>query len=275
MQTDTSRVFLLRSCSSDFTSFDGFQWPSTVGAECRPEAWNPEPECGDGLHGFVNGEGDAYLADWSDSAQWLVFSAPATEVVAVDRDKSKAAVARIEHVGVGETGADRLRSCLDYLASIGRLGPMAMGVVRQGGDDCTLTGGDYSRLTGGDYSRLMGGRYSALAGGRGCHLMGGAHSVLTGGNYSTLTGGAHSVLTGGDHCTLTGGHHSTLESGDHSTLTGDYGATLTGGPGSVLVFRWWDRKRQCSRLAVAVVGVDAKPNTPYTVRDGKIVEVEK
>ena len=154
-QADPSRVYLLRSCRSDFRAHGGYLWPSVVGAECHPERWDPSPVCGDGLHGFVNGEGGAGLADWSDAAQWIVFSAPINQVVALGPSKSKAAVARIEHVGVGDTGADRRRSCLAFLARIGRLGPAAMGVQRQGGDGSTLTGGARSTLTGGSNSILI------------------------------------------------------------------------------------------------------------------------
>ena len=156
LETDVSRVYLLRSCNANFSSEHdrSFVWPSTVGAEVEPRAWDPTPECGNGLHGFVRGEGDSSLADWSESAQWLVFSADPADVIDLQGKKAKVRVARVEHVGQGATGQDRRLDCLAYLDRIGQCGPMAMGVMRQGGDRSTLTGGDYSTLTGGDYSTL-------------------------------------------------------------------------------------------------------------------------
>jgi len=280
--------YLLRSCNHDFTAHGGYRWPSEVGAECRPERWDPRPVCGDGLHGFLRGEGDAGLADWSERAQWLVFSAD--EVTVIDQQKAKAAHARIEHVGQGATGQERLRDCLAFMARAGQLGSMAMGVVREGGDGSTLTGGDGSTLTGGDGSTLTGGYGSTLTGGDGSTLTGGNRSTLTGGNRSTLTGGDGSTLTGGNgstltggygstltggnRSTLTGGNRSTLTGGDGSTLTGGDGSTLTGGYGCTLIFRWYDYAANRWRLATADTDF-LKPETAYTVKDGKIVEVQK
>jgi len=61
---------ILRTCNADMTSRNGFKWPRS-GHVPAPD-WNPEPECGNGLHGFLRGEGDGGLADWSSDAVWLV-----------------------------------------------------------------------------------------------------------------------------------------------------------------------------------------------------------
>ena len=177
----STRVYLLRFCEHDFASAHDrtFIWPSVVGTDVHPRRWNPEPTCGDGLHGFVRGEGDASLADWSDSAQWLVFSADSADVVAIGEQKSKARVARVEHVGQGETGAARRLDCLVYLERIGQCGAFAMGVMRQGGHGSTVTGGDRSTVTGGDGSTVTGGYGSTVTGGDGSTVMGGNHSALS------------------------------------------------------------------------------------------------
>ena len=161
----TERIYLLRSCNADFSSARdrSFVWPSTVGMEVQPCAWNPAPTCGGGLHGFVRGEGDASLADWSKTAQWLVFSADPADVVNIGR-KAKVRIARVEHVGQGAAGQDRRLDCLAYLDRLGQCGAAAMGVMRQGGYYSTLTGGDRSTLTGGDCSTLTGGDGSTLTG---------------------------------------------------------------------------------------------------------------
>jgi hypothetical protein len=52
------------------TSYGGFVWPRSGPVEC-PD-WDPTPECGHGLHGLLDGEGDGRELDWSAGAVWLV-----------------------------------------------------------------------------------------------------------------------------------------------------------------------------------------------------------
>lgn len=64
---DPKRVYLLRSCDHDFSNRDCFawddeivfRWPTEIGAELRADHWTSDLSCGegDGLHGFVGGEG--------------------------------------------------------------------------------------------------------------------------------------------------------------------------------------------------------------------------
>jgi hypothetical protein len=61
---------VLRTCNSVMTSHGGFVWP-TEGKVVAPD-WNPAPECGGGLHGLLNGQGDATLLNWDADARWLV-----------------------------------------------------------------------------------------------------------------------------------------------------------------------------------------------------------
>ena len=65
-----TKHLILRTCGANMKSHGGFQWPRS-GPVSAPD-WNPAPECGNGLHGFLRGEGDGSLADWSSNAVWLV-----------------------------------------------------------------------------------------------------------------------------------------------------------------------------------------------------------
>lgn len=69
---------ILRTCAADLTSHGGFQWKSS-GVVVAPD-WDPEPECGGGLHGLLNGQGDAGLLNWSPDAVWIV-AKPGRELV--------------------------------------------------------------------------------------------------------------------------------------------------------------------------------------------------
>ena len=250
--SNTSLV--LRVCRADGTSQGGFQWPLEVGAEVVAPDWKNTTACGNGLHGWLYGQGDhscvSYWAD--DAAKWLVLEVESAGIVMLDGkckfercivrfvgNRTAAAAYVIEHEpqssNVAVIGAS-LRVGAKQSGLVGALGTLT------GGDHSTLTGGEYSTLTGGEYSTLIGGygstltggEYSTLIGGYGSTLTGGDHSTMTGGDYSTLTGGYGSTLTGGDHSTMTGGHRSTLTGGDHSTMTGGHRSTLTGGDHSTM-----------------------------------------
>ena len=249
MDHDNRYVLILRTCKSDMTSHNGFVWPESGPVECPN--WNPEPVCGGGLHGWLWGEGNGVLGNWSKNAKWLVVRVLASDVVDLD---GKVKFPRGEVVYCGPRF-----DATAYLAANGGAGKAVIGIA--------LTGGHGSTLTGGDDSALTGGHGSTLTGGHG--------STLTGGDGSTLTGGHGSTLTGGDDSALTGGDDSTLTGGDRSTLTGGDDSTLTGGDRSTLIFEYWCHRTGRKRIAVAYPGEDGiEPNVPYRCVDGKFVKAE-
>jgi len=75
-------VVVLRTCNSDMTSYGGFFWPES--GEVVALDWDPDPVCGKGLHGFLRGEGDGALANWSECAKWIVLAVNVTDVVELD-----------------------------------------------------------------------------------------------------------------------------------------------------------------------------------------------
>ena len=138
---------LLRTCGAGFTAHGGFVWSSTVGATVRPVRWDPAAVCGDGLHGFLHGEGSGDFADWSESAEWLVIETPTADIVHLD-GKVKCPVTTVAHVGQGATAFDRRLDAIAFLVSRGQCGMGCVGRVLTGGNGSTLTGGDRSTLTG-------------------------------------------------------------------------------------------------------------------------------
>ena len=227
---------VLRACRADLTSRNGFSWKNK---HVKAPDWSPTPECGQGLHGWLNGQGDPDAWKHQDDDKWLILAVKTSTVVDL-RGKVKFPNARKLYVGSKVETASLLASILPGV-------PVMFAI---------LTGGNYSTLTGGNYSTLTGGNYSTLTGGYG--------SILTGGYRSTLTGGYRSTLTGGGCSTLTGGYGSTLTGGGCSTLTGGYGSTLTGGYGSALQIKWWDHLASRERIATAYVGEDGiEANTAY------------
>src|ERR1700722_3076441 len=69
-KSTTETVKILHTCDKDLKSHGGFQWPASGLVEA-PD-FQPTPECGHGLHGLLDGEGDWSLLDWSIDAKALI-----------------------------------------------------------------------------------------------------------------------------------------------------------------------------------------------------------
>ncbi|MDQ3203921.1 MAG: hypothetical protein M3Q94_17435 [Pseudomonadota bacterium] len=175
-------ALVLRTCYADMTSHGRFQWPSDVGSFVEAPDWVKSDECGNGLHGWLFGQGDAGASSSINkaNAKWLVVEVPLPSIVALG-GKVKFPSCTIRHIGDKLSATQYLVEHEPRAASVS-----VIGITLTGGDDSTLTGGYCSTLTGGN------------------------RSTLTGGDCSTLTGGNDSTLTGGDDSTLTGGDKSEL-----------------------------------------------------------------
>ena len=182
-KTAVERVLVLRTCNADMTSHGGFKWP-TSGAVTASD-WQPTAECGNGLHGFLWGEGDGSLASWEPNAKWLVVSVAASDVVNLG--------------GKVKFRAGRVVYCGDRLGATSYIAKRAPGRAIIGG---VATAGDYGTATAGD-----GG--TATAGYRGTATAGDG-GTATAGNYGTATAGYGGTATAGDGGTATAGDGGTL-----------------------------------------------------------------
>ena len=130
------RRYYLRTCHADMTSYNGFQWPG-VGETVTAPDWSPVAECGQGLHGLLDGVGDGGLLNWSPEAKWIVFSSANKPVDLIVKHKVK--TAGVEFVGNRKTATDWL------MAHVAADKPV-VGGYKTGGYRSTLTGGDGSTL---------------------------------------------------------------------------------------------------------------------------------
>ena len=218
-------IYVLRVNDAKNQSRNGFQYP-LKGKVSAPD-WNPSPHCGEGLHGWENGEGDPSVANAYPDGVWLVLKVE-------DRPDNLVRIDGKVKFREGIVVFSGSRNAVTEYIYKKTKAPSVLWVNLTGGYSSTLTGGHSSTLTGGHSSTLTGGYSSTLTGGDSSTLTGGHSSTLTGGHSSTLTGGDYSTLTGGDYSTLTGRYSSTLTGGHSSTLTGGYSSTLTGGDSSTL-----------------------------------------
>jgi hypothetical protein len=240
----TEKHLILRTCNADMTSRNGFKWPRS-GHVAAPD-WNPEPECGNGLHGFLRGEGDGGLADWSSDAVWLVAE---VETYVDLEGKVKFPAAHVIFAG------SRLEATAIVKARYPDAAVIGANVAVE--DRRVAVVGDYGTATAGDYG-------TATAGYRG---------TATAGNYGTATAGDYGTATAGDRGTATAGNWGTATAGDAGTATAGYWGTATAGEGGMLQIYYYDRNDR-RRLAVAYVGEKKiKPNVRYRLdSNGKFVE---
>ncbi|KAL1110002.1 hypothetical protein AAG570_014018 [Ranatra chinensis] len=252
------------------TSYNGFVWPKK-GKVFAPD-WDEKKECGNGLHGFLWGEGDAGLASKYEDAIWIVAKVKEGECVDLN-GKVKFPSAHVVFCGSREQAVQIIQNNAPHGKKInwstvtgGYKSTVTGGdwSTVTGGNRSTVTGGNMSTVTGGDGSTVTGGNWSTVTGGDGSTVTGGYWSTVTGGNWSTVTGGNMSTVTGGDGSTVTGGNWSTVTGGDGSTVTGGYRSTVTGGDGAVLIIKKILHGRGTNFIAeVGERGI--KPNTPYQI----------
>jgi hypothetical protein len=175
------KAYILRQCAPDMTSHRGFKWPES--GEVSAPDWKATAGCGNGLHGFLWGEGDGSLANYSPKNKWLV--AEIDEWIDLG-GKVKSPRANVVFCGTMHDAAAEIRRLGARGAVIGSTNTGGNRSTNTGGFRSTNTVGDYSANTGGDYSKNFGGDHSTNTGG--------FRSTNTGGIGSTNTGGIGSIL---------------------------------------------------------------------------------
>ena len=174
-------VLVLRTCSADMTSYGGFKWPKR-GPVSTP-AWLDNYECGNGLHGWLWGEGDGSLGQVdAPDAKWLVVRVLASEVRHGSGHligKCKFPRGYVVHCG------DR-KSATEYIVKHGASGKAVIGVTATAGHYGTATAGDYGTATAGNDG-------TATAGNRGTATVG-YGGTATAGDYGTATAGDRGMI---------------------------------------------------------------------------------
>lgn len=79
------KVLVLRTSNADGTSRHDprFHW-NPPGEITEAPDWDPTPECGNGLHGALKGQGWGDLFNWEEGALWHVVEVEESEVVDLD-----------------------------------------------------------------------------------------------------------------------------------------------------------------------------------------------
>ena len=234
------RVLVLRTCAANMESYNGFKWPQKGAVECHD--WLPTAKCGNGLHGFLWGEGNGGLADWAADAKWLVVSVLEKEIVVIDR-KVKFPRGNVVFCGGRKEATDYIAARLPP----GRT-PAIVGHFAVSGDRGTSNSG-----VGGTSTSGHGGTSTS-----------GDYGTSTSGDCGTSTSGYRGTSTSGDCGTSTSGDRGTSTSGDYGTSSSGDGGTSTSGEYGTLMIKWYDSKSSRYRTATAYVGENGiKANVKY------------
>ena len=240
---------ILKTVDKNMKSHGGFVWPRS-GPVQAPD-WDPTPDCGGGLHGALNGEGDGFLFSWDPDAVWVVAELPEDGPV-IDLD-GKVKVPRCNVIFAGP----RLEAT-DLIRELHPESRAVIGAFVTSGDRGTSTSGYHGTSTSGNRGTSTSGECGTSTSGN--------WGTSTSGEGGTSTSGAGGTSTSGECGTSTSGNHGTSTSGNHGTSTSGNGGTSTSGESGELRIRYWDGNRY--RLKVGYVGENGiKPNVPYRLND--------
>jgi hypothetical protein len=249
-------TYVLRTVKADLTAYNGFVWPRSGPVSC-PD-WDPEPECGNGLHGLAQGEGSSSLFSSEPDVLWMVVRVRTSEMVKTDNGKVKFPRGTVIYVGdiLGATNLIKKKHPASKCVFAHHVVP-DKGVAISG-DEGTSTSGYAGTSTSGDYGTSISG-YGGIS-------ISGYSGTSTSGEGGTSTSGDHGYSISGDDGTSTSGYRGTSTSGEHGTsISGGYGTSTSGLYGR-LIISWYDGVR--SRSEVAYVGEKRiEPNVAYKLDD--------
>jgi hypothetical protein len=240
------KSLVLRVCKSEGRSSHGFVWPLTVGAVVMAPDWRDTKECGNGLHGWLYGQGDhSCSSHWAEpGAVWLVLEVESASMIDLGgKVKFPECVVRF---------AGDMKSVADYLweheprsrdvAVIGacraekqdgaRVAVGALGTATAGNSG-TATAGTLGTATAGTLGTATAGNFGTATAGNSGTATAGTLGTATAGDSGTATAGALGTATAGDSGTATAGNSGTATAGALGTATaGDSGTATAGALGT-------------------------------------------
>ena len=267
METVKDKALVLRTCNSDMTSRNGFVWPKEGLVEC-PD-WTPSPECGNGLHGALWGQGNGSLFDWSLDAVWQVVQIE--EWIDLD-GKVKFPRGIVVHTGNQETATK-------YIIENGASGAV-IGASTTAGNEGTATVGDWGTATAGFRGTATVGDWgTAIAGNEGTATAGfrgtataGRGGTANAGDWGTANAGHGGTATAGFRGIAIAGRGGTANAGDWGTANAGNEGTASAGHCGIIQIKYFDGER--FRIKAGYVGEDGiEPNVPYKLdHDGNFIK---
>ena len=170
-----SIALVLRTCRSNLTSRDGFQW-ADVGGTTVAEDWVKNTNCGNGLHGWLFGAGDHNCSDYlAEDSKWMVLEVDLKSIVMLG-DKCKFPSAKTVFVGDKKTATDYLIANEPRCKNVAVIGAS----ITVGDSEAVIVGGLGTATAGNGGTATAGYKGTATAGNGG---------TATAGDYGTATAG--------------------------------------------------------------------------------------
>ena len=246
---------VLRICKADMTSYNGFIWPEKGHVEA-PD-WDDTEECGHGLHGWFEAQGDASYSNCLNEpdAKYLVLKVKTDSIIHLD-GKCKFPRAKVCFVGNRNEAIAYIEETYPYLRTM----PLLF---------ANRTAGDSGGVATGDCGTAIAGfRGTARTGFRGTATVGN-YGTATAGFRGTATAGFRGIATAGTGGTATAGTHGTAIAGTGGTATvgdcgtataGEFGTAMAGIGGIIQIHYFHDR----DRIAIGYIEENGlKPNVKY------------
>jgi hypothetical protein len=258
-----NKALAIRTCTATMESYNGFKWPSEIGATVACKDWYPKPVCGGGLHGLIDGIGNYGLLSNSHDAVWQIVEVERDKCVSIDNDKVKFPSCKIVYSGNMAGALTRISQEWIRIA----LSDANGSVTKDDRANAATTGYRANAATTGN------GANAATTGNY-------ANAATTGyrANAATTGNGANAATTG------EGANAATTGEGANAATTGEktiaaslgYSGTAKAGKDGALVLTYWDEKKERPRVLVAYVGEKGiKVDTEYRLNDKHEFEVVK
>ena len=235
-------ALVIRTSDGHGRSYNGFEWPRSIGAIVTCPDWLPNTKCGNGLHGLLDGIGDWSLTADGPNALWWIIGVRRDECIAIDDDKVKFPRGRVEYFGAFPGAMTRIMR-----AKVER------GLILAKGNTATGYGG-HAAATG--Y-----GGHAAATGRSG-------HAAATGyGGHATATGDSgHAAATGDSgHAAVRGKNAIAAALGRGGSAAAEFGGAI--------VVAAYDDHGNLVAIRAALVGQDGvEAGTRYRLTaDGRFV----
>jgi len=274
-----NKALVLKCVQADMTTRNGFLWPTSGPVEA-PD-WNSINDCGNGLHGWLWGEGDPDACVWhrSPAARWLVVEVNAADVVDLD---GKVKFPRGVVVFCGSRD-----EAISYMVANGgdRYAIIHRKVTRVDGHNIAVTGA-YGTVSVGENGMAIAGRFGEASAGENGKASAKGEGVATVGVNGKAYVGNYGKASAGDYGEARAGNYGTASAGCCGVATaGVYGKVSVGPRGrafvghmgiasadewGTIIIQWFDGERM--RIVIGYVGENGiLPNVMYRVQDGRIV----
>jgi len=259
---ENGEVLILRRIPKNRTTRNNFVWPEGVGVEVECPDWNPNAECGGGLHGWPLGFGlgDGCEYDIIDDI-WLVVGCKPEDVVGELGGRAKCKFRR---------GVTRLEgSFFD-----------AMAYVRKYFEDCVAA---MAKESTGDSSMAAASGDSSMAAASGnssrAAASGNSSTAAASGNSSraAASGNSSKAASSGEYSTAaaSGNYSKAAASGQHTiAAVCGLGGRVRVGENGAFAISYWDDDNGYYFITGKVGENGIKPDTWYEVINGSLAEAK-